>query len=327
MEPTPAAFRFKIIHLFYLTALIAVGIVVAGVYSLLISSAVLVFWWIWHRNKKKRTVLFVLLVIAILIGMLLPSVQAVRVSPRWLSCLNNMRQCMLAILNYESANGRFPPAWQVDDNGVPMHSWRVLILPFIEEGALYSQYRFDEPWDGPNNSKLANQMPRIYQCPSVPNSTSQTTYKLVSDPEAFFNGSECRTLVDAVDGSASTIVLVEDSEHPINWMKPEGISIETAVEIYRSQKVCHCVRKETLFSKTLPFKNLVTLDGATYRASADIDSETLRQAMRRADGFSPDVSKFDGDVVVHKPQGYVAVALYVFLLALPGWYFRERTST
>ena len=327
MKPTSEAFRFKIIHLFYLTALIAVGIVVAGVYSLLVSSAVMVFWWIWHRSQEKRIVLCVLLVIAILIGMLLPPMQVVRSSPRWLSCLNNMRQCMLAIWNYESAHGRFPPAWQVDDNGVPMHSWRVLILPFLELNGLYDQYRFDEPWDGPNNSKLANQMPSIYHCPSVPYSTSQTTYKLVSDPEALFNGSESRTLGDAVDGTASTIVLVEDSEHPVNWMKPEGISIEAAVAAYRSPKVCHCGRKETLFSKTLPFKNLVTLDGATYRASADIDSETLRQAMRRADGFSPDLSEFGGYVLVHKPQGYVAVALYVFLLVLPGWYFRERTST
>ena len=49
--------------------------------------------------------------------------------------------------------------------------------------------------------------------------------------------------------------------------------------------------------------------------------------MRRADGFSPDLSEFGGYVLVHKPQGYVAVALYVFLLVLPGWYFRERTST
>ena len=287
----------------------------------------MVFWWIWHRSQEKRIVLCVLLVIAILIGMLLPPMQVVRSSPRWLSCLNNMRQCMLAIWNYESAHGRFPPAWQVDDNGVPMHSWRVLILPFLELNGLYDQYRFDEPWDGPNNSKLANQMPNIYHCPSVPYSTSQTTYKLVSAPEAFFNGSESRTLGDAVDGTASTIVLVEDTEHPVNWMKPEGISIEAAVAAYRSPKVCHCGRKETLFSKTLPFKNLVTLDGATSRASADIDSETLRQAMRRADGFSPDLSEFGGYVLVHKPQGYVAVALYVFLLVLPGWYFRERTST
>ena len=326
MKPTSEAFRFKIIHLFYLTALIAVGIVVAGVYSLLVSSAVMVFWWIWHRSQEKRIVLCVLLVIAILIGMLLPPMQVVRSSPRWLSCLNNMRQCMLAIWNYESAHGRFPPAWQVDDNGVPMHSWRVLILPFIEQGTLYNQYRFDEPWDGPNNSKLANQMPDSYRCPSVPHSTSETTYKLVSDPEAFFNGSESRTLGDAVDGTASTIVIVEDSEHPVNWMKPEGVSIEAAVATYRSQKVCHCGQKETLFSKTLPFKNLVTLDGATYHASADIDPETLRRAMKRADGFSPDMSEFGGYVVIHKPQGYVAVALYVFLLALPGWYFRDRKA-
>ena len=327
MKPTPEAFRFKIIHLFYLTALIAVGIVVAGAYSLLISSAAMVFWWIWHRTTEKRTALFILLVIAVLFGVLLPSVQVVSSSPRWIYCINNMRQCMLAFCNYESVHGRFPPVWEVDDNGVPMHSWRVLILPYIEEESLYKQYRFDEPWDGPNNSKLANQMPNIYHCPSVHYSTGQTTYKLVSDPEAFFDGNTSRTHADAVDGTASTIVLVEDPEHPVNWMKPEGVSIEAAVAIYRSQKVCHCGREETLFSKVLPFKNLVTLDGAAHRVSANVAPEMLRRAIKRADGYSPDVSEFDSYVVIHKPQGYVAVLLYVFLLVLPAWHFRERTST
>jgi len=326
VKPTPEAFRFKIIHLFYLTALIAVGIVVAGFYSFLISSAVLGFWWGWHRNKEKQIVLFVLLVVAILVSVLLPAVQVTRSSPHWMYCLNNVRQCILAIWNYESAHGQFPPVWEVDDDGVPMHSWRVLILPFIEEGNLYSKYRFDEPWNGPNNSKLANQMPDAYRCPSVPFSTSQTTYKLVSDPEAFFNGSERRTLGDAVDGTSSMIVLVEDSEHPVNWMKPEGVSIEAAVAIYRSQKVCHCGQEETLFSKTLPFKNLATLDGGTYSASIAVGPETLRRSMKRADGFSPDLSKFGSYVVINKPQGYVVVALYVFLLALPGWSFRRRVS-
>lgn len=51
-----------------------------------------------------------------------------------------------------------------------MHSWRVLILPYIGEDALYNTYKFDEPWDGPNNIKLLNQIPRLYACPSTPSS-------------------------------------------------------------------------------------------------------------------------------------------------------------
>jgi hypothetical protein len=66
-----------------------------------------------------------------------------------------------AIHNYYSANGCFPPAYIADKNRRPMHSWRVLLLPYLGENRLYGMYHFDEPWDGPSNRALADRMPAV----------------------------------------------------------------------------------------------------------------------------------------------------------------------
>src|SRR5262249_38134338 len=89
-----------------------------------------------------------------------------RDAARRIQCGNNLKQIGLALLNYESTYGTFPPAYIADESGKPMHSWRVLILPQLGEGALYEQYRFDEPWDGPSNRRLLSEMPAIYACRS-----------------------------------------------------------------------------------------------------------------------------------------------------------------
>jgi type II secretory pathway pseudopilin PulG len=73
---------------------------------------------------------------------------------RRFQCLNNLRQIALALQNYRDDFGCFPPAYVADDAGKPMHSWRVLILPYMDRKEVYSQYNFNEPWDGPTNSRL-----------------------------------------------------------------------------------------------------------------------------------------------------------------------------
>ena len=103
----------------------------------------------------------------LLVGMLLlPAVQTAREAARRMQCMNNLRQISLAVLNYEADYKCLPPACIPDKNGKPMHSWRVLILPYLERRDLYEQYKFDEPWNGPNNSKLLASRPRLYICPS-----------------------------------------------------------------------------------------------------------------------------------------------------------------
>jgi Protein of unknown function (DUF1559) len=68
----------------------------------------------------------------------------------------------LAVANYHETYGCFPPAYLANRDGKPMHSWRVLILPFLAQQELYRAYNFDEPWNGPNNRNLESRIGNIY---------------------------------------------------------------------------------------------------------------------------------------------------------------------
>ena len=105
----------------------------------------------------------------------LPATCAVREAPPRATCANNLKQIGLALHAYYDRYGSFPPAYVADANGKPMHSWRVLILPFLEHHPLYRAYDFDEPWDGPNNSQLQAQKIREYRCPEDPSAAAGTT--------------------------------------------------------------------------------------------------------------------------------------------------------
>jgi len=275
----------------------------------------------FYRRFSYAEIATVCLVALILIGMSGPAYLSIRSSPRWLHCQNNMRQCLVAMHNYESANGHFPPAWTVDEQGNKTHCWRVLILPFIDEQALYDQYDFNEPWDGPNNSKLANQMPQVYQCPSAPNSKNETPYKLVSDPAAFFDGDSRRGLKDVVEDASSMIVMVEDS-NVVNWMKPDGISIEDAIHCL-STEGRHCSCEDNRYYRIFHGVNIGTLDTVVHRAKPKTNPELFRRGLRFADGHAPDLANFTGQRVVYKPQVFLALVVYLVLLALPSWFLKK----
>ena len=78
-------------------------------------------------------------------------------------CANNLKQIAMALHNYAADYQALPPAFVADATGKPMHSWRVLILPYLEQQALYAQYNLSEPWDGPNNIQLLDKVPSYFE--------------------------------------------------------------------------------------------------------------------------------------------------------------------
>src|SRR5258707_563040 len=106
------------------------------------------------RNAQRfiEAFLFILGVVS-LFWLLLPEVSATRKLPRSHQCKNNLKQIGLALRAYHDEWGSFPPAFVADDDGHPIYGWRTLILPQLDQSPIYSAYRFDEPWDGPNNSR------------------------------------------------------------------------------------------------------------------------------------------------------------------------------
>ena len=127
-------FRFGISHLLYGTALIASGLIVAGPLSCLISGGVLFTWWVLSFEDRDGfgALAIFLLPLAVIVGILLPSLHVVRSTPLWMHCQSNKRQCLIALHNFQSANGYLLAAHSLDTDGKPMHSWRVRILPFVD---------------------------------------------------------------------------------------------------------------------------------------------------------------------------------------------------
>ena len=164
--------------------------------------------------------------------LLFPAIQYSREPHRMLKCANDLRQIALAMSLYENDHGCFPPAYIADANGRPMHSWRVLILPYLGDDALYQAYDFSEPWDGPNNRKLAGQIPSMYQCWSAEtfNGTSWVTnYMAVVGPATVWPGAKASKLSNIRDGAANTIIVVEVADSSIHWMEPRDLSFEEAL--------------------------------------------------------------------------------------------------
>lgn len=104
-----------------------------------------------------------------------------------------------------------------------MHSWRVLILPFIDAGALYDRYDFSEPWDGANNRQLVGQMPNSYILPGEPpDGTGITNYLAVVGEKTAWPGNVGQRL-DDIAARDGTIFIVENRGANICWMEPSDL--------------------------------------------------------------------------------------------------------
>jgi prepilin-type processing-associated H-X9-DG protein len=170
----------------------------------------------------------------ILVALLLPAVQSAREAARRMQCRNNLKQIVLALHNYHDTHKTFPPAYIADADGRPMHSWRTLILPFVEAGSIHNRYDFNLPWDSPENQAIVNQTIPFYGCPSDPNAASQmTSYMLVTGPGGSFQGQKGVKLSNIVDGTANTIAIVEVPGRSVHWAEPTDIDAAQFMQLQR----------------------------------------------------------------------------------------------
>jgi prepilin-type processing-associated H-X9-DG protein len=206
--------------------------------------------------------------------LLMPAVGASREAARRAQCVNNMKQIGLAMHNYHAANGRFPAPILYGPDGKTPHSWRVALLPFLEANDVYSQYRFDEPWDGPNNRKLITKMPACFACPNHDEARFGhfSSYYGLTGPDTLFpDRKEGVQLQEVTDGTSNTIMVVE-ARKEIPWTKPDDIPYDK--------------------DKALPATgglhpggfNAAFTDGAVKFLSQSIDKTVLRALITRAGG-------------------------------------------
>ena len=147
---------------------------------------------------------------------------------------NNLRQLALSMHSCNDVHRRLPaPGFSQGlnvKNSKPLLSWRVAILPYIEEDQLYRQFKLDEPWNGPNNIKLLERMPRVFQPLGGQNKKPGHTYlQFVTGPGTLFPTSTTEVAIPRSfrDGTSNTIIIVEAAE-PVEWTKPADLNIDVA---------------------------------------------------------------------------------------------------
>jgi hypothetical protein len=171
--------------------------------------------------------------VGVAVGLLLPAVQAAREAARRSASMNNLKQISLGFLNYEAARRRLPSSAICDDQGKPLLSWRVEILPYVGEDVLYKQFHRDEPWDSEHNRKLLSQMPTVFQSPGGPEGDGRTVYLLPAGRNTLFPPSEKGLrLADVRDGLSKTILVLEaTADRAVPWTKPDdGIDAKKPLE-------------------------------------------------------------------------------------------------
>jgi hypothetical protein len=154
--------------------------------------------------------------------------QAARSAARRSQQMNALKQFGLAMHNYHDTYRSFPPATSRDKAGKPLLSWRVHVLPFVEEAELYKQFHLDEPWDSEHNKKLIEKMPKLYASSRVLGvEKGKTTFVVPVGETTIFGGKEGMKISKITDGTSNTIMVLEcDAMHAVTWTKPDDIEID-----------------------------------------------------------------------------------------------------
>jgi prepilin-type processing-associated H-X9-DG protein len=237
----------------------------------------------------------------VMIALLVPAVQRVREAAARAQDQNNLKQISLALINFADArNGQFPPPVVYSQDGRPLYSWRVLILPFVEEAPLYKQLRLDEPWDSPHNLALAQQMPKLFAHPLDPSAERQglTHYQLFVGPNPdqgprpifvdhqlglapapfvgpnlfMARGAALRFPTGITDGTSNTILVAEAAD-AVPWTKPADLRYGPNQPL---------PKLGGLFSGG---SNVAMADGSVLFLRDRVSEDTLRHAITANDGM------------------------------------------
>jgi uncharacterized protein (TIGR03067 family) len=195
---------------------------------------------------------------------------------------NNLRQIAIAMLNYHDAYRGFPAHAIYSQDGKPLLSWRVAILPFVEEAQLYREFKLDEPWDSAHNKKLLARMPKLYAPVRAKTKEPHSTfYQVFVGPGAAFEGKKgLRIPGDFPDGTSNTLLAVEAGQ-AVPWTKPADLT-------YDAQKDLPALGGE--------FKDgfhIALVDGSSRWIRRGFDVPTFRLLITRNDGQPLDWQKLE----------------------------------
>jgi hypothetical protein len=187
-----------------------------------------------------------------------------------------LHQVALAVLTYtDEHESRLPPAVVYGADGRALHSWRVLVLPYLDEQELYDEFKLDEPWDSPHNLALLDRMPAAYAPPKGKVSKVPLHHTLchvfVGKGAAFEGRIGLRYPAEFTDGTSQTILLIEAGE-PVPWTKPEDLAYDPDQPL---------PELPSLFKTGF---RVAMADASRQFLTKDIPEKTLRKAIVRNDG-------------------------------------------
>lgn len=219
--------------------------------------------------------------LGVIVWLLLPAMDGCQPAKRTV-CRNNLKQIEIALHNYRDAYDCFPPAYVADATGRPIHSWRVLILPYLDQALLYNQYRFEEPWNGPNNSKLADIPVPVYQCPTDVKARDGkdfwTSYVAVVGPHSCWPGTSVIRSADIKDGSSNTLHVAEIRDSGIHWMEPRDLYLGQMAPTINARG------GQGISSGHTEGANVSLADGSVRFVGDKLSAEVVRQLIDRDDG-------------------------------------------
>jgi hypothetical protein len=198
----------------------------------------------FKSSKRPRVTLLKILIYfaigAVLVALLLPARRNAREAARRTQCKNNLKQIGLALHNYESTYGAFPPAYTVDESGRPLHSWRALILPYLDQAPLYKKIDFSKRWDDPANEEAFKARVPEYLCPSTVAPPEHTTYMAIVASNSCMRPVQSCGFSDIPDGPENTWIVIETSpDKAVHWMAPMDADEAFLLSFNEKSKFAH----------------------------------------------------------------------------------------
>ncbi len=226
---------------------------------------------------------------AVLIAALLPAVQKVRESAKRMEASNNLRQIGIAFHTYGDDHKQFPPHAITSKDGKPLLSWRVALLPYLDQPELYKQFKLDEPWDSTHNKTLLGKMPKLFAHPSAKlKDPTHTVYQAFVGKGTLFEPGQKLFFKHVVDGTSNTILAAEAAEG-VPWTKPEDMAYDSKKPLPKLGG-----HEEKGF-------NVLWCDASTSFIKAKFDEATMRLAITRNDGQPIDRSLIEEGFVGEPP--------------------------
>jgi RNA polymerase sigma factor (sigma-70 family) len=145
----------------------------------------------------------------------------------------NLKELALAMNFYNSDKGHFPPAAVFSKDGKALLSWRVLLLPYLEQKALFDEFKLDEPWDSPHNRKLQARMPKVFAAPDAAGKAAQETFcQMFAGKGTIFDGQKGTPITDIRDGTSNTILIIEGGA-AVPWTQPADLDFDAKKALAR----------------------------------------------------------------------------------------------